>query len=112
MSTVLNIHCNFIHNIVQHVLNVIINDTLNSVNFGDCGSIDRQMTEVTSVNTWMRCDRSCFMAVGSDKIYKFTNESFRVYINQLDLNQSDRDFVEFAKNNNYQLHYEIKGRCK
>ena len=84
-----------------------------SVIFGDCGSIDQQMTEVISINTWMTCDSGCFMAVGTDSIYKLTNESFRVYINQLEwyINKTNRDFVQIAKNNNYQLHYEIKGRC-
>ena len=87
------------------------------MNFGDCGSIDQQMTEVISVNTWLTCDQSCFMAVGSNNLYNLTNESFRVFLNQLEWYidpsiQAGRNFVQFAKESNYQLHYEIKGRCK
>jgi len=87
------------------------------VNFGDCGSIDQQMTEVISVNTWMTCDGGCFMAVGSNSLYNLTNESFRVFLNQLEWYidpsiKAGRNFVQFAKEANYQLHYEIKGRCK
>ena len=112
------INCNFSQNILKPFVLIIWSMKFwISVNFGDCGSIDQQMTEVISVNTWMTCDGGCFMAVGSNSLYNLTNESFRVFLNQLEWYidpsiKAGRNFVQFAKEANYQLHYEIKGRCK
>ena len=74
-----------------------------SVDISHCG-----LTAVSRVITWMTCSGSCFKAVGSDKIYNFSNERFRVYVHQLDYNGN---IVNFAQTNKYELHYEVKGIC-
>ena len=82
---------------------------LNLVDFSHCG-----LTKVSRVITWMTCTSTCWTANGSDKIYKLSNNSFRVYLNQFG-RQLKNDIgplrADDAKNKKYELHYEVKGIC-
>ena len=80
---------------------------LNLVDISHCG-----LTKVSRIITWMTCDRFCWKANGSDKIYDQTNESFRVYLNQYGaqaLKGNSPLRANFAKQNKFELHYEVKG---
>ena len=66
----------------------------------------------------MTCDTMCWSAVGSDKIYNLTNESFLVYLSQAigwdgttAQTPSNPLRVHRVKNWNWKLHYEVKGIC-
>ena len=62
----------------------------------------------------MTCQSQCWTANGSDKIYDLTNEFFRVYLNNYaaELKRGHSVLREhFAKDNKFELHYEVKGIC-
>lgn len=82
------------------------------------------LTKVSRVITWMTCRSGCWAASGSDKIYNLTNDGFRVYLNNFgaralfpDTDPDDylvdgRPFIPaYAKEKNFELHYEVKGIC-
>ena len=82
---------------------------LNSVDISHCG-----LTKVSRVITWMTCTSTCWTANGSDKIYDLTDNSFRVYLNQFGqqaVKSKPTLRANFAKDNKYELHYEVKGIC-
>ena len=82
---------------------------LNLVDFSHCG-----LTKVSRVITWMTCTGNCWTANGSDKIYDLTDNSFRVYLNQFGrqaIYNKGPLRANFAKDNKFELHYEVKGIC-
>ena len=77
------------------------------------------LTKVSRVITWMTCHSDCWTANGSDKIYKLTNNGFRVYLNQFGRQAVKSVFggklsalrAEYAQDKKFELHYEVKGIC-
>ena len=61
------------------------------------------------------CETDCWTTNGSDKIYKLSNKSFRVYLNQFG-RQAMRSVsalrAQYAQDKKFELHYEVKGICK
>ena len=73
------------------------------------------LTKVSRVITWMTCESDCWTANGSDKIYKLTNNGFRVYLNQFGrqaMRSVSASRAQYAQDKKFELHYEVKGICK
>ena len=73
------------------------------------------LTKVSRVITWMTCKGYCMTASGSDKIYDLTNNGFKVKLNQYSRQAIDKKVgplrANFAKQWEFELHYEVKGIC-
>ena len=81
------------------------------VDISHCG-----LTKVSSVMTSITCKQQCWTTTGGDSIYNLTNDSFRVYLNQIEYPRAkisqDPLTVHKAKSLGYKMHYEVKGSCK
>ena len=110
---IMGIYNNFIMHMKCSISQGDLELTLILVDISHCG-----LTKVSRVITWMTCDTRCWYAMGSDKIYNLTNNSFRVYLNQpiewVDGNAQTPSSplrANEVKNWNWELHYEVKGIC-